>query len=60
MGFLPVNEQMDLYHEEQFGPVIPIVSFKDIDEPLNAMANSDYGQQVSLFGKDVKLSLIHI
>ena len=45
---------MDLYHDEQFGPVIPIVSFKDIDEPLNAMANSDYGQQVSLFGKDVK------
>ena len=27
---------------------------KDIDEPLTAMANSDYGQQVSLFGKDVK------
>jgi len=50
----PVNEQMDLFHEEQFGPVIPIVSFKDIDEPLDAMANSDYGQQVSLFGKDVK------
>ncbi len=50
----PVDESMDLYHEEQFGPVIPIVSFKDIDEPLTAMANSDYGQQVSLFGKDVK------
>ncbi|MDG1690317.1 MAG: NADP-dependent glyceraldehyde-3-phosphate dehydrogenase [Flavobacteriales bacterium] len=50
----PVNETMDLFHEEQFGPVIPIVSFKEIDEPLNAMANSDYGQQVSLFGKDVQ------
>ena len=50
----PVDESMDLYHEEQFGPVIPIASFKDIDEPLSAMANSDYGQQVSLFGKDVK------
>ena len=50
----PVDESMDLYHEEQFGPVIPIASFKDIDEPLTAMANSDYGQQVSLFGKDVK------
>jgi glyceraldehyde-3-phosphate dehydrogenase (NADP+) len=50
----PVNEAMDLFHEEQFGPVIPIVSFKEIDEPLNAMANSDYGQQVSLFGKDVQ------
>jgi glyceraldehyde-3-phosphate dehydrogenase (NADP+) len=45
---------MDLFHEEQFGPVIPIVSFKDIDQPLNAMASSDYGQQVSLFGQDVK------
>ena len=50
----PVNEDMNLFHEEQFGPVIPIVSFKDIDEPLNAMANSDYGQQVSLFGESVK------
>jgi glyceraldehyde-3-phosphate dehydrogenase (NADP+) len=50
----PVNEDMDLFHEEQFGPVIPIVSFKDIDQPLNAMASSDYGQQVSLFGQDVK------
>jgi glyceraldehyde-3-phosphate dehydrogenase (NADP+) len=50
----PVNETMNLFHEEQFGPVIPIVSFKEIDEPLNAMANSDYGQQVSLFGKDVQ------
>ena len=49
----PVDESMDLYHEEQFGPVIPIASFRDIDEPLTAMANSDYGQQV-LFGKDVK------
>ena len=48
----PVDESMDLYHEEQFGPVIPIASFRDIDEPLTAMANSDYGQQVSLFGKD--------
>ena len=50
----PVDESMDLYHEEQFGPVIPVVSFNDIEEPLTAMANSDYGQQVSLFGKDVK------
>ena len=45
---------MDLFHEEQFGPVIPVVSFSDIDQPLNDMANSEYGQQVSLFGKDVK------
>ena len=32
----------------------PIISYKDINEPLDAMAASEYGQQVSLFGKDVK------
>jgi len=50
----PVNNKMKIYHEEQFGPVIPIISYKDINEPLNAMADTDYGQQVSLFGKDVR------
>ena len=50
----PVDESMNLYHEEQFGPVVPIISYKEIDEPLDAMAVSDYGQQVSLFGRDVR------
>lgn len=50
----PVSKQMRIYEEEQFGPVIPILSFKDIQEPLDDMAESNYGQQVSLFGKDVQ------
>ncbi len=50
----PVNKNMRVYHEEQFGPVVPIISFKDIQEPLNDMAESNYGQQVSMFGKDIK------
>jgi len=50
----PVNKEMRVYQEEQFGPVIPIVSFRDIQEPLNDMADTNYGQQVSLFGKDIK------
>jgi glyceraldehyde-3-phosphate dehydrogenase (NADP+) len=50
----PVNKDMRVYHEEQFGPVVPIISFKNIDEPLEDMAESNYGQQVSLFGKDIK------
>jgi len=48
----PVNDQMNVYHEEQFGPVIPILSFKDIEEPVKYMAESNYGQQVSIFGSD--------
>ena len=50
----PINKEMRVYHEEQFGPVVPIISFKNIQEPLNDMAESNYGQQVSLFGKDIK------
>ena len=49
----PVSTDMNIYHEEQFGPVIPVMSYKDIDEPLNVMAASEYGQQVSLFGNDI-------
>lgn len=50
----PVNSEMRLFHEEQFGPVIPVIPYKDISEPINDMAESNYGQQVSLFGKDPK------
>jgi glyceraldehyde-3-phosphate dehydrogenase (NADP+) len=49
----PVSKDMLVYQEEQFGPVIPVLSFKNIEEPLDDMAASNYGQQVSLFGKDV-------
>jgi len=50
----PVTKDMRVFQEEQFGPVVPIVPFTDIEEPLDDMANSNYGQQVSVFGKDIK------
>ena len=50
----PVNKSMRVFKEEQFGPVIPILSFSNIAEPLDDMAESNYGQQVSVFGKDIK------
>jgi glyceraldehyde-3-phosphate dehydrogenase (NADP+) len=49
----PVSKNMRVFEEEHFGPVIPILSFNDIQEPLNDMAESNYGQQVSVFGSDV-------
>ncbi len=49
----PITKDMRVYQEEQFGPIIPVLSFSDIEEPLDDMAQSNYGQQVSLFGKDV-------
>ncbi len=51
----PVTKDMRVYEEEQFGPVIPVISFSDINEPLDDMADSNYGQQVSLFGTNVEV-----
>jgi len=48
----PVNKDMKVYHEEQFGPVIPILTYKDIEEPMQYLMESDYGQQVSIFGNN--------
>jgi glyceraldehyde-3-phosphate dehydrogenase (NADP+) len=49
----PVNSKMRVYREEQFGPVIPVVSFDDIEVPIQYIIESNYGQQVSIFGNDV-------
>ena len=48
----PVNSEMRLYREEQFGPVVPIVPYDDIETPINYVIESSYGQQVSVFGND--------
>jgi glyceraldehyde-3-phosphate dehydrogenase (NADP+) len=50
----PVSEKMNIYHEEQFGPIIPIVPFEKDEEAIQYVLNSNFGQQVSLFGKDSK------
>lgn len=44
-----VTSEMRIYHEEQFGPVVPVVAFEKIDEPIAYGVASPYGQQVSLF-----------
>ncbi len=48
----PVHHKMRVYHEEQFGPVVPVLPFDEIGEPIEYMINSSYGQQVSIFGSD--------
>lgn len=48
----PVVSGMRLYHEEQFGPIVPVAVFDDIVTPIDYIVNSNYGQQVALFGTD--------
>ena len=46
----PVNPQMRVYHEEQFGPVIPVVPYRDLETVIDYVLDSDFGQQLSIFG----------
>ncbi|WP_413231740.1 NADP-dependent glyceraldehyde-3-phosphate dehydrogenase [Marinobacter sp.] len=46
----PVGPTMRVYHEEQFGPVIPVVPYRDLDEVVSYVQASQFGQQLSLFG----------
>jgi glyceraldehyde-3-phosphate dehydrogenase (NADP+) len=48
----PVHSGMNIYHEEQFGPLVPIVPFDDIEIPVRYIIESSYGQQASIFGND--------
>ncbi|WP_339548309.1 NADP-dependent glyceraldehyde-3-phosphate dehydrogenase [Pseudomonas sp. RA_35y_Pfl2_P32] len=46
----PVTTDMRVYQEEQFGPVVPIVPYRDLDTVIDYVLESDFGQQLSLFG----------
>lgn len=46
----PITTNMRAFQEEQFGPLIPIKSFHNTDQVIDEIANSKYGQQISLFG----------
>jgi acyl-CoA reductase-like NAD-dependent aldehyde dehydrogenase len=48
----PVSEGMKLYREEQFGPIIPVAPFDDVETALDYVTTSEHGQQVSIFGSD--------
>jgi glyceraldehyde-3-phosphate dehydrogenase (NADP+) len=48
----PVRPGMELYTKEQFGPVVPVCAYQDEQEFLDYVTQSNYGQQVSLFGRD--------
>eukprot|EP00967_Tisochrysis_lutea_P143382 scaffold266288_cov39-Tisochrysis_lutea.AAC.1 len=40
---------MRVWHEEQFGPLVPIVPFTEIEDVYAYLASSIFGQQASVF-----------
>jgi glyceraldehyde-3-phosphate dehydrogenase (NADP+) len=45
----PVAEGMTLYREEQFGPIVPVMPFENLETALEYVITSEHGQQVSIF-----------
>ena len=43
---------MRVFQEEQFGPIVPVVPFRDIQVVIDYVLKSDFGQQLSIFGTD--------
>ncbi|WP_375417312.1 aldehyde dehydrogenase family protein [uncultured Hymenobacter sp.] len=48
----PVREGMKLWREEQFGPIVPVAPFADVNEAIEYIISSNHGQQVSIFGAE--------
>jgi glyceraldehyde-3-phosphate dehydrogenase (NADP+) len=46
----PVTDEMRIYHEEQFGPIVPIAVFDELDEVYRWQQRSPFGQQVGIWG----------
>jgi glyceraldehyde-3-phosphate dehydrogenase (NADP+) len=45
----PVTNAMRIWHEEQFGPIIPIAIYEDINQVFDYIAHTPYGLQASVF-----------
>lgn len=51
----PVSPEMRVFTEEQFGPIIPVVPFTEVETPVRYIEESNFGQQVSIFSKNPDL-----
>ena len=48
----PVSPRARIYRDEQFGPVVPVAAWDDLEQPVRYVEEGDCGQQVSIFGTD--------
>lgn len=56
-----VTEEMRLAWEEPFGPVLPVIRVKSVQEAVRIANKSEYGLQASVFGNNIRevFSVVH-
>ncbi|MCM3570564.1 aldehyde dehydrogenase family protein [Neobacillus mesonae] len=52
-----VKEEMKVCRQEVFGPVLSVVPYKEQDEVIAKVNDSDYGLQAGLFTNDLKFAM---
>ncbi len=48
-----VTQEMDVFKEETFGPIAPVIKAKNIEELIEIVNNSKFGLWASIFGDDI-------
>ncbi len=51
------RQDMDIVRREIFGPVMPVVTFEDLDEAISYANDTDYGLTSSLYTRDLNVAL---
>ncbi|MEO0087844.1 MAG: aldehyde dehydrogenase family protein, partial [candidate division WOR-3 bacterium] len=52
--FLDVKEDMKIFQEEIFGPVLSVIKAKDFEEAIRILNNSRYGLSSSIYTNDIR------
>ena len=58
--FTGVESDMRIAQEEIFGPILSIISVKDLDEAIDVMNGIEYGLSSSIYTNDVKNAFVAI
>jgi len=51
------TQNMDIIHNEIFGPVLPVVKFKNLDEAIEMANDSEYGLTSSIYTQNIDVAM---